>query len=94
MTTAEKLAELRAQMKDRGLAALVVPSADPHQSEYVADHWQARAWLTGFSGSAGTAVVTLEKALLWTDFRYWIQAQAQMDGFDLVRQGGKGCPHF
>ena len=81
-------------MKDRGFAALVVPSADPHQSEYVADHWQARAWLTGFSGSAGTAVVTLEKALLWTDFRYWIQAQAQMDGFDLVRQGEKDVPTF
>ncbi len=94
MTTAEKLAALRVGMKEKGLAALVVPSADPHQSEYVADHWQARAWLTGFTGSAGTAVVTMDKALLWTDFRYWIQAKAQMDGFELIRQGDKDVPSF
>jgi len=81
-------------MKRQGLAAVVVPSADPHQSEYVAQHWQARAWLTGFTGSAGTAVVTRNQALVWTDFRYWLQARAQMDEFELIRQGEKDVPSF
>ena len=94
MNTLEKLDALRARMTACGLSALIVPSGDPHQSEYVADHWQARAWLTGFTGSAGTAVVTRDKALLWTDFRYWIQAESQMDAFELVKQGEADVPSF
>ena len=81
-------------MTDHGLSALVVPSADPHQSEYVAEHWQARQWISGFTGSAGTAVVTRDRAGLWTDFRYWIQAEAQLkdSGFELFRQGEPDTP--
>ncbi len=87
---------LQQKMADMNIAALVVPSADPHQSEYVAEHWQARKWLTGFTGSAGTAVVTRDGAGLWTDFRYWIQAQAQLkgSGFDLFRMGEDQVPGF
>ncbi len=84
-----KLAVIRRVMVDRGMAALVITSSDPHQSEYLADHWKTRQWITGFTGSAGTAVVTLDQALLWTDFRYWIQAQNQILGseFKLMKQG-------
>ena len=76
------------------IAALVVPSADPHQSEYVTAHWQARAWLTGFTGSAGVSVVTRTRAILWTDFRYWLQAGFQLQGseFELFKSGDKGVP--
>lgn len=71
------------------LDALVVPTMDPHNSEYVAEHWQMRRWLTGFSGSAGLAMVTQEHALLWTDSRYWIQADSQLKDtpFELMREG-------
>ncbi|PIE61557.1 MAG: Xaa-Pro aminopeptidase, partial [Desulfobacterales bacterium] len=94
MNTDEKLRALRAAMKENGVDAVVIPSADPHQSEYTAAHWHARRWLTGFTGSAGTAVVTASMAGLWTDFRYWIQAGAQMDGFELFRQGAADVPEF
>ncbi len=94
LKTAEKLELLRAAMTSKGVDAVVVPSADPHQSEYTADHWHARHWLTGFTGSAGTAVVTASVAGLWTDFRYWIQARAQMDEFELFRQGAANVPEF
>ncbi|MFO7988397.1 MAG: aminopeptidase P family protein [Thermodesulfobacteriota bacterium] len=94
MKTDEKLAALRQEMAARQIAAVVVPAADPHQSEYVTAHWQTRAWLTGFTGSAGVAVVTRTKAILWTDFRYWLQAGAQLKGseFELFRSGEKGVP--
>ena len=96
MNTNEKLALLRKQMAERNIAALVVPSGDPHQSEYMADHWQARKWLTGFTGSAGTAVVTKNSAILWTDFRYWIQAASQIktSEFELFKQGDDDVPEF
>lgn len=74
------LGGLRQAMQENGLDAYIIPSQDPHQSEYVADHWQARRWLTGFTGSAGTAVVTASTAHLWTDSRYFIQAEAQLSG--------------
>lgn len=67
------LSELRALMQEHGIAALVVGSEDAHNSEYVADCDARRAFLSGFTGSAGTALVTLDKALLWTDGRYWLQ---------------------
>lgn len=74
-------------MSDSRLDAYLVPSQDPHQSEYVAPHWQARAWLTGFTGSAGTAVVTQQSAGMWTDSRYFLQAEQQLagSGFQLHR---------
>ncbi len=81
-------------MDEAGVSAVIVPNGDPHQSEYLAEHWQALKWLTGFSGSAGTAVVTKTHAGMWTDFRYWIQAAAQMDGFELFRQGDTDIPYF
>ncbi|MCF8090958.1 MAG: aminopeptidase P family protein [Desulfotignum sp.] len=96
MKTDEKLVVLRQMMTSQQIAALIVPSADPHQSEYVTGHWQARAWLTGFTGSAGVAVVTRTHALLWTDFRYWLQAGSQIRGseFELVKSGEPGVLEF
>ena len=94
MKTNDILSALRAKMTRHGVDALIIPSGDPHQSEYTAAHWQARHWLTGFKGSAGTAVVTHRAANLWTDFRYWIQAEAQMDGFLLFKQGDDGVPDY
>jgi Xaa-Pro aminopeptidase len=92
----EKITAIRQIMAAERIAALVVPSADPHQSEYVTAHWQARAWLTGFTGSAGVAVVTADKAILWTDFRYWIQAASQIreSEFALFKSGEPDVPEF
>lgn len=75
-----RLSALRSLMQEWKIDAYLVPSTDPHQSEYVADHYQGRAWLSGFSGSAGTLIVTAEDAGLWTDSRYFIQAEQQLDG--------------
>ena len=78
LTTNEKLAELRNLMQEYNLTAYYINTADPHQSEYVADHYQIRSWLTGYTGSAGYALVTLDKAFLWVDGRYFIQAAKQI----------------
>ncbi len=96
MNTTRKIDNLRKLMQDRKISALIVPTDDPHKSEYVAEHWQVRKWLTGFSGSAGTAVVTIDKAILWTDFRYYIQAEKQLkgSGFELFKIGEQGVPSF
>ena len=80
MQPREKIAKLRNLMVDHQIDAWIVPSADPHQSEYVADHWKARAWLSGFTGSAGIVVVTMDKAGLWTDSRYHIRAAKELHG--------------
>lgn len=72
--------QLRVAMRKKGFDAYLVPSNDPHQSEYVAEHWQARAWLSGFTGSAGLLIVGAEKAGLWTDARYFIQAEKELAG--------------
>ena len=93
LNTRDKLSLLRQKMEDAGVSAVIIPNADPHQSEYLAEHWQTLKWLTGFSGSAGTAVVTKTKACMWTDFRYWIQASAQLDEFQLFRQGDTDVPN-
>lgn len=89
MSTEDKLRAVREWMVQEGLDALVVPTDDPHGSEYLAEHWQCRKWLTGFTGSAGTAVVTMDEALLWTDSRYWLQAEEQLAGkeFRLMKDG-------
>lgn len=85
---------LREWMGRHGLDAFIVPTADPHMSEYTADHWQSRKWLTGFTGSAGTAVVTATEAGLWTDSRYFIQAEEQLrgSGCKLYRLKIEGTP--
>jgi Xaa-Pro aminopeptidase len=75
-----RLARLREAMARLGLAAYVVPSSDPHLSEYLPERWQGRCWLSGFTGSAGTLVVTADFAGVWTDSRYWVQAEAQLAG--------------
>ena len=75
---------LRGLMANDGISAAIIPQTDPHQSEYIADHWQVRRWLSGFTGSAGTLVITSDKALLWTDSRYFIQATEQLDGTDII----------
>ncbi|MBR5550785.1 MAG: aminopeptidase P family protein [Muribaculaceae bacterium] len=80
----ERINALRANMQANGIAVAIIPQSDPHQSEYIANHWQVRRWLSGFTGSAGTLVVTLDKALLWTDSRYFIQAADQLNGTDII----------
>ena len=76
----ERLELLREVMRREHLAAFLFPSTDPHQSEYVADHWKCRQWISGFDGSAGTAVVTMTNAALWTDSRYFLAAEEQLRG--------------
>ena len=82
-----RLAEVRALMKRKGLDALIVPSSDPHLGEYVPDHWRIIRWLTGFTGSAATVIITGKFAGLWTDSRYFIQAEEQLtgSGYELVK---------
>lgn len=75
-----RIQALRKVLRERGLSAFIIPSTDPHLGEYVAPHWQSREWISGFNGSAGTIVVTLDKAGLWTDSRYFIQAAEQLAG--------------
>ena len=93
-TINERVDRLRSWMKENGFTAFVFPSSDPHNSEYVADHWKCREWISGFSGSAGTAVVTLEHAALWTDSRYFIAAEKELDGtdFQLMKLRVEGTP--
>jgi len=96
MKTDEKIDQIRQWMTKRNLSAIIIPSDDPHKSEYVTEHWQARKWVTGFSGSAGTAVITKDKATLWTDFRYYIQAENQIkeSGFQLFKMGEPKVPSY
>ena len=82
----DRLTTLRQQMADKGVAAVIIPSADPHMSEYLPVYWQGRAWLSGFTGSVGTLVVTADFAGLWTDSRYWIQAPVQLEGTGISLQ--------
>lgn len=81
-------------MKREHLSAFIFPSTDAHQSEYVADHWQGRAWISGFTGSAGTAVVTMHSAALWTDSRYFLAAEEQLQGteYQLMKLKIEGTP--
>ena len=93
-TINERLVALRRWMKENALTAFVFPSSDPHNSEYVADHWKTREWISGFTGSAGTAVVTLHHAALWTDSRYFIAAAKELVGseFLLMKERVEGTP--
>lgn len=76
----DRIASLRALLSENKLSAFIIPSTDPHLSEYVASHWKSREWISGFTGSAGTVVVTLDQAGLWTDSRYFLQAADQLEG--------------
>ena len=93
-TINERLVALRRWMKENALTAFIFPSSDPHDSEYVADHWKTREWISGFSGSAGTAVVTLQHAALWTDSRYFIAAAKELAGseYQLMKERMAGTP--
>lgn len=90
----ERIAALRQVMRREGMGAYIFPSTDAHNSEYVADHWKGREWISGFDGSAGTVVVTQEGAALWTDSRYFIAAEEQLQGtgIELMRLRVEGTP--
>ena len=93
-TVSQRLQNLREVMRREHLAAFIFPSTDPHQSEYVADHWKGREFISGFNGSAGTAVVTMNSAALWTDSRYFLAAEEQLKEteFQLMRLKIEGTP--
>ena len=94
MTVTQRIEALREVMKREHLAAFIFPSTDPHQGEYVPDHWKGREFISGFNGSAGTAVVTMTSAALWTDSRYFIAAEEQLRGteFQLMKLKMPGTP--
>ena len=94
MTVNQRIEALREVMQREHLAAFIFPSTDPHQGEYVPDHWKGREWISGFNGSAGTAVVTMTSAALWTDSRYFIAAEEQLRGteFQLMKLKMPGTP--
>ena len=94
MTVLDKLAALRQEMRANGLAAYIVPGNDPHASEYMASHWCEMQWLSGFNGESGTVVVTLDRALLWTDSRYYLQAGIELKDstVELMRESDIDCP--
>lgn len=85
----ERVSGLRELMRSKNISAIVIPSSDPHMSEYLPNHWKAREWFSGFTGSAGTLVVTTDKAGLWTDSRYFIQATTELknSGIELMKDG-------
>lgn len=92
--TNEKLKSLRSLMRREGISAFITPSTDPHSGEYIPNRWKSREWISGFNGSAGIAVVTLDKAALWTDSRYFIAAAEQLEGteFVLMKEKIEGTP--
>ena len=96
MDIGKRLTGLRRELKERGLNAWIVTGTDPHQSEYVAPRWRTREFISGFTGSAGIVVVTLDKALLWTDSRYFIQAEKEIAGteYQLMKLETPGTPDF
>ena len=94
MNTKERIEALRAAMREAGVDVYVVPGNDPHASEYMASHWCEMQWLSGFNGESGTVVVTMDKALLWTDSRYYLQAGIELkdSGIELMRESDIDCP--
>ncbi|MDE1998663.1 MAG: aminopeptidase P family N-terminal domain-containing protein, partial [Burkholderiales bacterium] len=91
-----RLTALRAAMAERGWQAVLIPSSDPHLSEYLPGHWQGREWFSGFTGSSGTLVVAAQSAALFTDSRYWEQAESELSGtgIDLVKLEGPAVPAY
>lgn len=96
MTVKEKIASLREEMKKNNIEAFIVYSADPHMSEYLPEEWKERAWISGFTGSAGFVVILQNKAGLWTDGRYFTQAPIELEGsgIDLFKDGVEGTPNY
>lgn len=96
MTSKEKVAALREEMQKNSIDAFIVYSADPHMSEYLPKEWQERKWISGFTGSAGFAVFTKDKAGLWTDGRYFVQAAAELkdSGIELMKMGEENTPDY
>jgi len=94
MSVIDRLTALRALMQENHLAAYIIPGTDPHASEYMAPHWAEMQWISGFRGEAGTAVITMDKALLWTDSRFYLQAEIELQGssFTLMRDSDIDCP--
>jgi Xaa-Pro aminopeptidase len=94
MTIFERVNALRSLMKEKDIHAYIITSSDPHMSEYVPEYWTSRQWISGFAGSAGTVVITLDKAGLWVDSRYFLQAEKQLEGsgIDLFKMGVDGVP--
>ena len=94
MTVNEKIDRLRKYMYENGLEAFIFPSTDPHCGEYVPEHWRTRQWISGFDGSAGTAVITQTKAALWTDSRYFLAAETQLcdTEYQLMKERIPGTP--
>ncbi len=96
MTSKDKITALRSEMAKEKINAFIVYAADPHMSEYLPKEWQERAWLSGFTGSAGFVVITQDKAGLWTDGRYFVQAPKELEGsgIDLFKDGVEGTPNY
>ena len=90
----KRLQALREKMAQRNIDMYIIPSSDFHDSEYVGDYFKTREYITGFTGSAGTALVTMDNAFLWTDGRYFIQAEKELEGsgIELFRMGEEGVP--
>lgn len=96
MTSSQKIGALRQKMSENNIDAFIIYSADPHMSEYLPAEWQERSWLSGFTGSAGFVVITKDKAGLWTDGRYFVQAPIELkdSGIDLFKDGMDGTPNY
>ena len=94
MSIKDRLLKLRQYMREQQISAFIVPSTDPHSGEYIPEYWESRKWISGFTGSAGTVVVTLEEAGLWTDSRYFLQAEQQLkdSGIQLLKERVAGTP--
>ena len=93
-TIKQRISQLRDHMRANSISATIIPQTDPHLGEYLADHWQVRRWLSGFTGSAGDLVVTLDRAFIWADSRYWLQAAAQLQdtGIEVMEDGKPEVP--
>lgn len=96
MNVNERISSLRKLMIEKGITAYLIPTSDPHQSEYVADYYKGRTWISGFTGSAGTIIITQDEAILWTDGRYFIQAENELSGseFKLYKMATPGFPTY
>ena len=94
MDVRDRIAALRAAMREQAISAYIVPGNDPHASEYMSSHWYEMQWISGFNGESGTVVVTMDRALLWTDSRYYLQAGIELkdSGIDLMRESDVDCP--
>lgn len=96
MKITERVAKLKELMREKKIDYYIIPSADYHQSEYVGEYFKSREWISGFTGSAGTVVVSQKEVGLWTDGRYFIQAEKQLEGsgIKLFKMGEEGVPNF